>query len=152
MTEIIIINRLLNENINQVQALFWDIKRWSHLWRPIETVSLNYSDSLHQEFVMKVERNGTIERVRTARFQSHHKIDFISLTPPPMMSYHRGQWVFEQVTPHACIVRAVREYTLKDPKRSAQAIFKHQFANRLGSILDNFDLHTATQSTKGNQK
>jgi hypothetical protein len=144
----ITLRRPLSASAERAEALFWDIQRWQAIWSPIEAVDVGYDDGLHQEFSMRVWRDGRCESVRTLRFRAGGgTIAFFSPRPPPMMSLHRGLWRFEPADGR-CLASAVREYELLRPDGESAAAyarrrraFARDFRARLGLIFDRFEEH-----------
>jgi aromatase len=121
----------------QALAMFWDLDRWRELWDPIERAELTYQDPCQQEFVMHVERDDQLERVRTVRYRRGTAIEFFSPDPPPSMRRHTGWWTFEPTTGGGTRVRAIRHYELH-PGHPQPSLFHDRFRTRLQAILDRF--------------
>jgi hypothetical protein len=138
------ISRVMPAAAGEVRPQFWDIAAWQRVWDRITTVDVLYDDGVHQEIEMTVERDGALERVRTARLSVGGDIEFFSPLPPPTMSVHHGAWRFADV-PGGCLVTAQRDYRLllspgePGPARNTrQLVYRAAFQRRLTAILDSF--------------
>ena len=142
------VQRLLPERARPLAQLFWDIEAWLAVWSAIEAVDVLYDDGDHQEFVMHVWRDGAEEVVRTLRFRDVRtgSISFFSPDPPPMMSRHEGEWLFEPVADETRVT-ATRSFELCRPPgvgpERADREFVDSFKLRLRAILDSFSVHCA---------
>lgn len=124
-----------------VAEMFWDMATWRRVWDPIERVEVTYQDPYQQEFVMEVERDGAVERVRTIRYRRPDGIELFSPQPPPMMAVHRGWWLFRERS-GGTEVTARRRYVLAAGHPDADG-FRDRFSARLQAILDQFVAATA---------
>jgi hypothetical protein len=141
----IILKSKLKMSTQSAQKLFWDIKRWQAIWDPIHKVELIYDDSFHQEFLMGLFWNGSMQTIRTVRFCEPNKIVFFSPSPPPPMSYHTGSWSFTSLSEQNTLITLEREYNISifsNEKTTAFQkrldIFHNQFIDRLSLLLDSF--------------
>ena len=116
--------------------MFWDMTTWRRLWEPIERAEVTYQDPYQQEFIMTVDFEGGVRRVRTIRYRRPDGIELFSPEPPPMMTLHRGWWRFRE-RGEGTEVTAQRRYLLVDGYPDGEA-FGVRFAGRLQSILDEF--------------
>lgn len=144
MTRRLEVTRMIPASPARVADAFWDIEAWQRVWDPISAVTVGYCDGRGQEFTMRVDRDGRTEEVRTVRWRAHDRIDFFSPTAPPMMTWHRGSWIFAAAH-GGCAVTAIREYQLApDPagttaSEDARADRFHDgFTTRVAAILDCF--------------
>lgn len=139
----------LPTTVDDAMNLFWDMQEWSKVWSPVTDVSMLYSDDVHQEILMTVDRDGVVEKNRTCRFRfDEQTIEFFSPQPPPMMSYHQGAWLFKNLGKKYCKVKARREFALQRYKGESNAIFSERylkfsthFEKRLHTILEKFQSH-----------
>ncbi|WP_432946253.1 SRPBCC family protein [Kribbella sp. CA-253562] len=128
----------------QALEAFWDLDTWRAVWDRIEQVGVSYADPCQQEFVMLVERDGRVERVRTVRYRRRREIELFSPDPPPGMRRHTGAWVFDPIATGARVT-AVRHYELL-PNGRADG-FHERFGLRLQAILDQFAVAFAAGPT-----
>ncbi|MEW9532350.1 hypothetical protein [Microbispora sp. NPDC049125] len=154
MSECIEVDRLVTASPGRAAEVFWDITGWYRIWDRISEVHVGYDDGAHQEFAMRVERDGRLEQVRTLRFLTGSgDIEFVSPEPPPTMAFHRGAWRFTAKGDH-CQITAERSYELlREPGEDDAAYqarsgeYRDRFAQRLGRILDCFAAHFMAEAT-----
>jgi hypothetical protein len=126
---------------DKIYDLFWDIKRWSSVWNPIEKVSVTFDNGLKQEFLMDVWRNGQCEKIKTIRYKKNGNIEFHSPTPPPMLSFHSGEWNFYS-NGDVTTVESVRYFEMKEDTSDIEPLaFENDFKERLYLILQKFKEH-----------
>lgn len=137
------VSRLVKTDYKSALNRFWDIKHWSDIWPPVDSVQVNYDDNINQDFSMLVWRNNLKEEVRTVRHRINDKvIDFNSIIPPPKLLIHDGKWVFEEHE-EGTIVTSERtffmdELQLNDDYDIELKNYKYNLQNRLIQILEAF--------------
>ncbi len=126
----------------QIRKLLWGIKEWAHFWSPLHEVQMLYDDGVHQDFVLYVDWQNTLARVRTVRFcDANGDIHFFSPEPPPPTSRHHGTWQLSSKGDRSELT-AIRWFELPkqdgEPPDSYQVRlqkFSCDFQQRLQSLL-----------------
>lgn len=121
----------------------WGIKEWAHFWSPLHEVEMLYDDGVHQDFVLWVDWQNSLARVRTVRFcDAAGDIHFFSPEPPPPTSLHHGTWQLISKEESRTELRAIRWFELpqqetEDAKSYDARVLKFQtdFQLRLQSLL-----------------
>ena len=140
------VSNYINKSPKEVSQYFWDMSQWLIIWPAMEKIELLYEDGFHQEMLMHVVREHQSESNRTIRFLNDDgSISFFSPEPPPMMSFHKGAWLFISEN-QGCSIEAVREFSLipeenesKNDFFARENNFTERFTQRLNQILYQFN-------------
>lgn len=128
--------QIIHSNYTTLSAFFWNIEKWANFWSPISGVSVYYDDGFHQEFSMKVDWEGALHHVRTARFRIGKEIYFFSPISPPPLTLHQGKWAFNEFGRDVFEVEAIRWFDVPSELDSFKLeTFKKSFTHRLEKIL-----------------
>lgn len=75
-----------------IYQLLSDVTHWPWLLPHCNNIEVLYDDHCYQEFVMEVQVNEKIERIRSVRILHPDRIEYFQPAPPPALKEHQGRW------------------------------------------------------------
>ena len=105
---------IIEDNIEVVYNSYFDIRKWQDVLTDVLGVNVISNSESYQEFTMTVYKHFQEETVHSKRYcETNKSIRLEQITPPPQVSTMSGLWEFYQLNQKRTLVRASREFEVK---------------------------------------